>query len=84
MGVLKEIYTEKGLFIALKGFHPLAIRVCPTTCKKIKEELYPKSTLDLSIVPIRIVDGMKVLVDVSGFSGFEIIEGLKLKEEVEL
>lgn len=63
-----------------KGFHPTAIRVCPETFDRIKRELYPKPRFDLATIPLIKLDRMQILLDRSGFEGFEILESLKNKD----
>ena len=61
------------------GVHPTAIRVCPEAFDRIKRELYPKPRFDLATIPLIKLDRMLILLDRSGFVGFEILESLKEK-----
>lgn len=80
LSILKRIYIARDLFLKEKGFHPTAIRVCPITFQKIKQELYPRPRFDLATIPLIKLDRMKILLDHSGFVGFEILENLGSKE----
>lgn len=79
MGILKDIYKAKDLFVKEHGVHPTAIRVCLVTFDRIKHELYPKPRFDLATIPLIKLDRMLILLDRSGFVGFEILESLKEK-----